>query len=78
MSGNKGSTLQIPYNLDVVLCQLFMIASNSQYLNFHKTVSLDNNEKIFDWYRYNQFIFVFCVPLGIYSESVAKTNSNER
>ena len=30
VSVNKGSTLQIQYNLDVVLCQLFMIASNSQ------------------------------------------------
>ena len=27
---NKGSTLQIQYNLDVVICQLFMITSNSQ------------------------------------------------
>ena len=29
---NKGSTLQIQYNLDVVLCQLFRIVSNSQQL----------------------------------------------
>ena len=27
---NRGSMLQIHYNLDVVLCQLFVIASNSQ------------------------------------------------
>ena len=27
---NRGSRLQIQYNLDVVLCQLFLIASNSQ------------------------------------------------
>ena len=26
---NNGSTLQIQYHLDVVLCQLFMIALNS-------------------------------------------------
>ena len=27
---DRGSTLQIQYNFDVDLCQLFMIASNSQ------------------------------------------------
>ena len=29
---NKGSTLQIQYNLEVVLCQLFIIALDSQQL----------------------------------------------
>ena len=29
---NKSSTLQMQYNLDVVLCQLFMIASDCQQL----------------------------------------------
>ena len=29
---NKGSMLQIQYNLDVVLCQLFLIALASQQL----------------------------------------------
>ena len=29
---NKDSPLQMQYNLDVVLCQLFMIASDSQHL----------------------------------------------
>ena len=33
------STLQIQYNLDVVLCQLFVIASNSQQLNCRKSAS---------------------------------------
>ena len=35
----EGYHLQIQCNLDVVLCQLFVIASNSQMLNCHKTAS---------------------------------------
>ena len=46
MSVNRGTTLQIQYNIDVVLCQLFMIASNSQWLNY----VIGYDEKIFDWH----------------------------
>ena len=52
-----GSTLQIKYNLDVVLCQLFMIASNSQQLNCCKTASrLRYVVKLRLWIMMNKYL----------------------
>ena len=57
MSVNKGSRLQIQYNLDVFLCQLFMIASNSQLLNCHKTASLPGYVvKLCDWITMKEYL----------------------